>query len=531
MQGGDCEIFQDGNGLFHMIKTGPAIRAKTRPVRDKTLVAWVRLADLDQRGGSVLTIEHPDGAQFDGIVFGERVPRRWMPGSDRFQRTPPGQLQQTWPEETAGPDEVVQIAAVYEGTRITLYRNGVPYGTCTIANPVTFPAGSSLIVGKRHTHAAPETAFLHGAVLDARLYKGALSAEKLKGLKRDAPGTPEPIAWYDFGEDGIRDRGDRFPDGMLFGDASVSDGELVLPGNAYMKAPGTLNQQVRLTSTDLVTWTKADEPAITADERLATCPNLFRFGDWYYYLCSTGFWKSRQPFGPWTRHDPKRTDSLAVPKTAAFGKDRRIYAGFLGDGGWGGNSVLRELVQDKNGNLGTRFVPELIPACGDEVPLVLPDDRKSVTVTADDVLIPDIDGDYRLQAEIVPSSQAVTFGIGLRADADGTNGCDLVFEPGTETVRFSKNSRTGASPLPGPFIEGVRGLDGPFRVDIIVRHDILDAEIAEFRSVTTRFWRPGADRLRLFAAGGPVTFRNIRIRRITDSYVPYPAARTPSQTE
>ena len=56
---------------------------------------------------------------------------------------------------------------------------------------------------------------------------------------------------------------------------------------------------------------------------------------------------------------------LAVPKTGAFGGDRRVYAGFLNDGGWGGNKILRELVQDADGWLGTRFLPEMIPACGE----------------------------------------------------------------------------------------------------------------------------------------------------------------------
>ena len=53
---------------------------------DKTLVAWVAPANLTQRGGSVLTIQQGD--QFDGIVFGERVPGKWMAGSDFYRRTP-----------------------------------------------------------------------------------------------------------------------------------------------------------------------------------------------------------------------------------------------------------------------------------------------------------------------------------------------------------------------------------------------------------------------------------------------------------
>ena len=37
---------------------------------DKTLVAWVYLANLGHRGGSVLTMENAE-EEFDAIVFGE----------------------------------------------------------------------------------------------------------------------------------------------------------------------------------------------------------------------------------------------------------------------------------------------------------------------------------------------------------------------------------------------------------------------------------------------------------------------------
>jgi len=52
---------------------------------DKTLVVWVAPADLTHRGGSALTIQ--SGDQFDGIVFGELQPGKWMAGSDFYKRT------------------------------------------------------------------------------------------------------------------------------------------------------------------------------------------------------------------------------------------------------------------------------------------------------------------------------------------------------------------------------------------------------------------------------------------------------------
>lgn len=63
-------------------------------------------ANLTQRGGSALTIQ--SGDQFDAIVFGERAPKRWMSGSNFFQRTPANQG--GCPAETADAETMVQIA-------------------------------------------------------------------------------------------------------------------------------------------------------------------------------------------------------------------------------------------------------------------------------------------------------------------------------------------------------------------------------------------------------------------------------------
>ena len=63
----------------------PATGQSLTELRDKTLVAWVVPANLDQRGGSVLTLDDTE-SHFDAIVFGERQPARWM-ASDTFRRT------------------------------------------------------------------------------------------------------------------------------------------------------------------------------------------------------------------------------------------------------------------------------------------------------------------------------------------------------------------------------------------------------------------------------------------------------------
>ena len=535
LPGGDCEIYTDAQGGFHMLKAGPAHRVELPRFTDKTLVAWVRLADLDQRGGSVLTIEGADGQQFDGIVFGECVPRRWMAGSENFRRT--ASAQQAWPEESAAPDELVQLASIYRGKTVTLTRNGAPYATYEVAQPAEFGAGTSIIIGLRHQAASRRNAFFHGTVADARVYAQALSAAELTALRPNAAGGPQPLAWWSFAEGALTDRTGTLPAGTLYGSATLTPQGLRLDEDAWFRVAGATASLTRLTSSDLLHWTEVKEPFIETDVlNVAMCPHLFRFGEWYYFIGGTQWFRSRHEFGPWTPHQPGHLCDLFVPKTAAFGPSRRLYAGFLHDGGWGGNEVVRELVQDADGWLGTRFVPEMIPACGAALPVRFrlepgaADANGANTVrlsaAADaraEATLPDLVGDCRIQLEVVPEPGARALGVVLRAGPGPEDGCALTVDLVHGTVAFAKRTESGGGVEPGPVLSGVRRLDQPFTLDLICRHDILDAEIAGARATCTRFWNPGADRVRLFVEGGAARFRNVRVRRLAEAYSPYPA--------
>ena len=113
-----------------LILDGVAANVRSAPldrdIHEKTLEAWVALANLQQRGGGVIGLDTPQGQFFDSIVFGELNPQRWMAGSDFYRRSQdPGGV-----EETAQPDELIHVAIVYaKDNSITVYRNGQPYGT------------------------------------------------------------------------------------------------------------------------------------------------------------------------------------------------------------------------------------------------------------------------------------------------------------------------------------------------------------------------------------------------------------------
>jgi beta-fructofuranosidase len=221
---------------------GNATRADDA-ITDKTLVVWAAPATLEQGGGSALTIDNGDGA-FDGVVFAELAPKRWMPGSNGFARTEKKQDQ--WPAENAKADEFVQMAIVYRGREIAVYRNGQPYARYTMAQgPQVFGPQAMVLFGRRHLDVRePDRTFV-GRIKDARIYARALEREKIAAL---VPGgisaESKPWAWWSFADEGLRDKTGRFNNLRLVGDVRIDKGCLVLGGKgasliaASMPEPG-----------------------------------------------------------------------------------------------------------------------------------------------------------------------------------------------------------------------------------------------------------------------------------------------------
>jgi len=200
------------------------------PLGDKTLVVWVSLATLDQRGGSALTIDNGNGA-FDGVVFGEVESKRWMPGSDNFNRTQREQAR--WPAETATAGQFIQIAIVYRGREISMFRNGTPYAQYTMPHdPQQFGPRPVVLFGRRHIDASDKERSIAGLIKDARIYAQPLDQAAIKTLK---PGrisrNLKPWAWWSFADEGLREKTGRFNEIKLLGDVRVEKGCLVLPGN------------------------------------------------------------------------------------------------------------------------------------------------------------------------------------------------------------------------------------------------------------------------------------------------------------
>jgi hypothetical protein len=132
-----------GPGKFALAAdyTGPEIR-------EKTLVAWVRMQSLNVRAGGPLGISHPARDQFDAICFAERQAKRWMPGSTGFWRT---QDIMKFDETVLSP-ELLQIAISYSDNdedglvEVTLFRNGELIGSYEKGSIAEWVEGEALAV-------------------------------------------------------------------------------------------------------------------------------------------------------------------------------------------------------------------------------------------------------------------------------------------------------------------------------------------------------------------------------------------------
>ena len=249
------------------------------------------------------------------------------------------------------------------------------------------------------------------------------------------------------------------------------------------------------------------------------------------------FWKSHNPLGPWTLLRPERIDhqSLAYPKTAAFKGNRRIAAGWVGDGGWGGDLVFRELIQHEDGSLGSKFPPEMIPKSGDSLSLPftaltkgISGNGKTICVNAPEgfeaTMLTEVPRNVRITLQAMPESDSsnpslrsrTCFGLCMRGSGSYQEGCELRFEPSKQRVQFGSPHNGIMGKDSDYAIEHVEGLDRPFVLDIVMKDDIVDVCIDNRRTIIKRCLELRGNRLFLFAQNSKVTFDSIEIRPLLD---------------
>ena len=298
--------------------------------------------------------------------------------------------------------------------------------------------------------------------------------------------------------------------------------------NAVMKSiAGCL---VHLSSRDLKNWTVLD-PILTGQGSVPECPDYFYWKGWYYLVYSdnsnTSYVKSKGPYGPWEapRYQALDEDWANVVKTAEFRNGRRIAAAWVPNRAdnkdnaheiFGGNSLFREVIQEEDGTLDTRFPEEMIPPTNAPIAATIHPDIQASLAGPDGVKllspggvaaasIRSVPANCRITLEIDPVGTNEEFGIYLKSDSSGSNGYRLNFSANNKTVSLGNTT-----------IYGVDGLQKNIKVDIVIKDGILDVDIDHRRTIVNRIYEHNGDVIWLYAKHGEVHFRSLTISPLKD---------------
>jgi hypothetical protein len=179
-------------GRLHLTGSNPNNRMETgsfgHTLAEKTLVAWCTLenSENDSAGGP-LSVQSGSGSVFDAIVYGERVHKQWMNGSDYWNRTP---VNNGGAAETLAEPDAIMMAIVYASNNgIKIYRNGTSYATITQGSLVSFGTDAVALIGPRHGASGTFNGYFNGYIDEARIYNTALNSSQIAVLAAEGPVT------------------------------------------------------------------------------------------------------------------------------------------------------------------------------------------------------------------------------------------------------------------------------------------------------------------------------------------------------
>jgi hypothetical protein len=236
------------------------------------------------------------------------------------------------------------------------------------------------------------------------------------------------------------------------------------------------------------------------------CTFFFRWGKFDYIIGGfTDLWSKAvdAPDSAYQDLDGRGLDfydGLNVPAITEVTGGRFLMAGWTHIRGWGGNLVIRELLQFPDGRIGSKWLPEVIPET--ELPQVL---AASVT----DTLTCTTDHrSFLLSCRVLPAAaDRGRLGIVFLPEEGEKDSCELQVRRGDRRAQFGpvarsgfastqRSLREGGAPHGGGdyAIENLTGVTEPFVVRVIVKSDgksggsLIDAEIAGQRTMVS--YRP-----------------------------------------
>lgn len=268
-----------------------------------------------------------------------------------------------------------------------------------------------------------------------------------------------------------------------------------------------------LVSNNLSTWSVEREPFITSGSQAQPeCSSLFKWGDWYYLLFSlsgtTHYRMSKTPLGPWL--DPI-SDILDGPeafvmKAAPFTGNRMLLVGFVErDNQYGGDLVFRELLQEKDGSLGTKIPHEMeMPA---STPTAVEEIHLGTTEPSSQLI--KLDANARIAASVAAKDPSL-FAINVESSKNNTDGEKLVFNPGAGTVTWTDWM---GRPLRGR-LDNVSDLKGRVSIVLTLYGSLADLSINGHRTLIHRLASAQHEGISFTGAGKGVDVSQITVSSI-----------------
>ncbi|MCE5308895.1 MAG: hypothetical protein LLG20_14750 [Acidobacteriales bacterium] len=237
------------------------------------------------------------------------------------------------------------------------------------------------------------------------------------------------------------------------------------------------------------------------------CTFFFRWGNFDYIIGGfTGLWSKPAGAPDSAYEDVVRKgldfyDGSNVPSIAGIGGGRFLMAAWIPIRGWGGNLVIRELIQFPDGRIGSKWMKEIAPET---------ENFKAVAARITGrMALPAGSESFLLAFHVRPSeAKKGRFRISfMPGNGDQASGCELQIRLDDQRAQFGsasandfacdeKSLREGGAPQGARnyAIENLIGVDKPFTVRVIVKGSakiggsLVDAEVAGQRTMIS--YRP-----------------------------------------
>ena len=173
--------------------------------------------------------------------------------------------------------------------------------------------------------------------------------------------------------------------------------------------------------------------------------------------------------------------------------------------------MFREVTQEPDGTLDTRFPAEMIPETSAPIKADLEAMSNAVKIDPNSIelgngsgvasaRIKNIPQNVRITMQVEPVGANEELGLMLKSNDDANDG-----------YRLNISANNGTVELANTMIQAVNGLQKPFTLDIVIKDGILDADIDHRRTIVNRTYDLKGDVIWLYAKHGKVKFTNIVI--------------------